>query len=459
MLTVHLRITDAQTYRPTPVRLRISSPDGQEFPPLGRSREFPTGRNEDVGGHLRLGRERWWYIDGTCEVPLPAGVPLRIQVMKGPEFTPINETVVLGTGQISLRLAIKRWTNSRADGWQTVDTRCHFLPPHTAWLEAQAEDIAIAHLLAVPQPFLAHDGNTYITIPNLLAFSGQTPALERDGCAVVVNTFNTHPVLGKVALLHAHRPIFPLTFGGVDATDDWSLADWCAQCHRKKGLVVWSEPFEPLGGIIGGEALVAALLGHIDALEVTGGPRKNPLLPWVYRLWDAGLLLPLVGASGKESNQTPVGAMRTYVRGPSWIAGIRAGQTFVTAGPLLTLAHDGERVRASAQWHGDATTVEIVANGQVIASGRGEVEATVLPGWVAARCTQPAFAHTSAIPIGSPAPPAAAVAVLQHLIEQTREWIATQGRFTQPQRQQTLLARCQAAVQRLTTPHGADRKT
>ena len=169
----------------------------------------------------------------------------------------------------------------------------------------------VVNLLAMPFPVLALDANTYTTTPNLLAFSGQVPALERDGCSVVVNTLNTHPVLGKVALLNSHRPVFPLTFGGEE-TDDWGVCDWCDQCHRKKGLTVWVDAFEPAGGVTGGEALVAAILGKIDAIEVTGESRKVPLLPWVYRLWDAGVLVPLVGASGKDSNRGVIGSVRTY---------------------------------------------------------------------------------------------------------------------------------------------------
>jgi hypothetical protein len=297
MLNVHLRITDAHTGRPTQVRVRVTGPDGTHYPPLGRAAEFPAGRNEDVGGHLKLGRERWWYIDGACELPLPAGVPLRVQATKGPEFARLDETVTLGAGQISLRFALARWADRHADGWVSVDTRCHFLTPHAALLEAEAEGIDVVNLLAAPFPVLALDANTYPTTPNLLAFSGQVPALERGGRSVVVNTFNTHPVLGKVALLNSHRPVFPLTFGGED-TDDWGVCDWCDQCHRKKGLTVWADAFEPTGGVTGGEALVAALLGKIDAIEVTAAPRKVPLLPWVYRLWDAGVLVPLVGANG-----------------------------------------------------------------------------------------------------------------------------------------------------------------
>jgi len=284
MLNVHLRITDAATGRPTPVRVRVSAADGTPFPPLGRADAFPAGRNEDVGGHLWVGREKWWYIDGTCEVPLPAGVPLRVQIAKGPEWTPLDETVVLGAGQISLRFAVSRWANSRAEQWTAVDTRCHFISPHAALLEARAEDLDVVNLLAAPFPVLALDSHTYTTVPNLLAFSGPGAAIEREGSSVAVNTFNTHPVLGKVALLNSHRPVLPLTFGGAE-TDDWGVCDWCDQCHRKKGLTVWVDAFEPAGGLQGGEALVAALLGKIDAIEVTGDARKTPLLPWVYRLW------------------------------------------------------------------------------------------------------------------------------------------------------------------------------
>ena len=181
-------------------------------------------------------------------MPLPAGVPLRVRATKGPEFTPIDETVTLGAGQMALRFVIDRWTNSRAEGWRSVDSRCHFLTPHTALLEADAEDLDVVNLLATPFPVLALDGNTYTTTPNLLAFSGQAPALEADGRSIVVNTLNSHPVLGTVALLHSHRPVLPLTFGGEE-TDDWSICDWCDQCHRKGGLAVWVDAFEPAGAL------------------------------------------------------------------------------------------------------------------------------------------------------------------------------------------------------------------
>lgn len=453
MLIVHLRINDAATGQPAPVRINISGPDGTSYAPLGLSAEFPVGRNEDVGGRLRLGPEAWYYIDGACEIALPAGVPLRIRAARGPEFTPLDTVTTLGAGQISLRFAITRWTDARADGWSRIDARCAFIPPHAAILEAAAEDIDLVNLLVMPFPLLARDGHTYTTTPNLHAFSGQSSAIEHGGRSVVVNTLNAHPVLGTVALLHSHRPIFPLTFGGPESSDDWSICDWCVQCHRKGGLAVWVDAFEPAAGLHPGEALAAAILGKIDALEVSATRRATPLLPWVYRLWDAGFAVPLVGASGKESNRVALGMMRTYVRlaGASWVEAVRAGRTYVTEGPLLELERDGDQVRAALRASASPVRVELVSNGRVIADGEGAAEARLAePGWVAARCLDTGrFAHTSPQTTGRSPRQAEARLALESIVLQTREWIETAARFANLKRKTALLAHCSAAIDRL----------
>lgn len=468
MLTVHLRVNDVATGRPTPVRVRVSGPDGTSYAPLGRFADFPAGVNEDVGGGLRLGREAWFATDGSCEVPLPAGVPLRVQATKGPEFRPLDTTVTLGPGQMALRVAVERWHDRRADGWVSGDGRCHFLPPHAALLDAAAEDLDVVNLLAKVQPYPSIDGTAYRTAPHLAAFSGQAAALEAAGRLVAVNTLNAHPALGTVGLLYAHRPVFPLTFGGEDP-DDWGVCDWCDQCHRKAGLTVWVEAFQRAAGLVGGEALVAAVLGKIDAIEVTGGTR-SAVFPWVYRLWTAGFPIPLIGASGKDSNRTPLGAVRTYARpdpgGPvgyvGWIEAVRAGHSVATAGPLLTLRVEGTRVVAAARSLARFDALELVADGVVTASaparpdGPGftaELDTTVeSAGWAAARCLPtggPGFAHASPVRLGPSPGAAAAAAALRPLVEATREWAEVAGRFEIPRRKQALLDRCGEALARL----------
>jgi hypothetical protein len=418
MLTVHLRINDAATAKPTPVRLRISDERGNHYPPLGRFEEFPTGKNEDVGGRVRLGRDSWFYADGSVEVPLPAGVPLRIQATKGFEYRPLDETVTLGAGKMAMRFSINRTADMKSNGWLAADARCHFISPHDAALEVAAEGVDLVNLLATEQRFPSLNGTAYRTVPHLAAFTGQSLFAD----AVAVNTLNVHPVLGKVGLLYSHRPVHPLTFGGEEP-DDWSVCDWCDQCHRKGGLAVWVDAFKETAGPPGGETLVAAVLGKLDAIEIDAQPRKQPVWPWVHRLWNAGVPIPLVGASGKDSNRTPLGAMRTYARCEgsykSWVEAVKAGRTFITNGPL------------------DVDAFEPVGGAN----------------WTARRVQDASgvFAHTSPV-FRITDRDSDAVSQLLRCIEATREWIETLGAFHQPKRKQNLLDRCTEAAAKLATP-------
>ena len=488
-LNVHVRVTDADTGRPTPARIRIGGPDGTYYPPLGRPVDFPVGRNEDVGGHVYLNGKRYAYIDGGAEFPLPAGVPLTIEISKGPAYHPVRETVTLGEGQLTLRFTLRRWANN---GWRELvaaDSRCHYLTPHSARLEAAAEGLDLVNLLATVQDYPSPDGHSYRLIPNMTAFSGQAPALE----SVYVNTLNVHPALGRLGLLNCHRAVFPLTFGNVDETDDWSLSDWCDQCHRKGGLVVWCNAYQPGAGMAGGEALVNTILGKVDAFEIDAGDRGAAVLPMWYRLLNAGIRLPLVGGSGKASNRIALGGVRTLTPPtPSgyadWINHVRTGRSVATNGPFLRMTVNGVaftsrlvptttgplQVRAETASAVPFERLELIANGSPVASsganGSGPFNAVVeaeidLPagGWVAARCwgTQKAelyphvsvFAHTSPVwvePEGKmPAKRPAAVEALAREVEAVRHWVETEGRFTNPRRKEHLLALCDAAAARL----------
>jgi hypothetical protein len=466
MLTVHLRVADAATKKPVPCRLRVSDAAGNYYAPLGRLAVFACGVGEDVGGSVRLGRDNFAHIDGSCEVALPAGVPLRVQAFRGPEWTPLDSTITLKPGQMAVRLEMTRWFDRAAEGLTSEDARCHFLSPHAALAEAAAEDLDTVHLLArVHYALSAIDGNTYPQLPCITSFSGQTPALAVDGRTVFVNTLNTHRTLGHLGLLNSHRPVYPLAFGGSEGPDDWSLCDWADQCHRKGGRVVWCDAFRE--GLPGGEALVALILGKVDAIEFDARPRGTPFLPWVYRLWSAGFPVPLVGASGKDSNRGVVGAVRGYAP-VSREAAPSACAPFITNGPLLRLAVNGTRITASAESVTPFDKLEIVANGEVIAlapaatgerfTASAEVEHTAAS-WVAARAVggvgsaffpdQPAFAHTSPVVVGSPAPDPAAVNALLKLLDHTREWADTQAEFTHEKTKTQHLQRLTAAVAKL----------
>jgi len=152
---------------------------------------------------------------------LPPG-PLHFSITKGPEYRPIEADVELSAGKLSLRFQIERWTDLRKEGWHSGDTRVHFISPHAALLEAQAEDVAVVQLLARPTQVKDSFGQLQPALANLLAFSGQAPCLQAPGHIVVVNTENFHVDLGSLGLLHCHRVVYPLTFGGPAGEDDWT---------------------------------------------------------------------------------------------------------------------------------------------------------------------------------------------------------------------------------------------
>jgi len=473
--TVHLRVNDAATGQPTPVRLRLTGPDGTYYAPFGRlsafSADFPS---PDVGGNVQIHDKKYAYIDGACEVRLPAGT-VHVEVSKGPEFLPIDRDVTLGVGQMAIRLTLERRCDLRGERWYSGDTGCYFVSPHAALLEGAGEGLAVVNLLA-----LEHRRKGPAFLPNLLAFSGQQPALASPECMVVVNTLNQHAALGSLGLLNSHRIVYPLS-SGAPGPDDWTLSDWCDQCHRKGGLVVWTR--QPGAALLDGETPADFLLGKIDVLELRG--EETP--EW-YTLLDAGFRVALAGSGGKMSNRQTLGGCRTYARlAPdealdyrAWIEAVRAGRTFVTRGPLLQFTvndldpgarldvAEGQKLRVRAEVKnpsaGDA--VEVVHNGAVVATrdlnGDGpqalEAEVSLVGGgWLAARCVRrdrrgpgPAMlAHTSPVYVqvaGCPLHVAPeAVAALQRYLERMLVWVAREGRFENDKQHEDLVAVFRAA--------------
>jgi hypothetical protein len=473
--TVHVRVNDAATGLPTPCRVRFTGPDGTCYAPFGRLTEFATAWGEDVGGNLLLGSRKFAVIDGACEIRLPPG-PLRVEVAKGFEHAPLCESIHLKAGQLALRLAVERWVDLRSEGWYSGDTGVYCLSPHAALLEAAAENVAVVNLLAFERHYWeGRVSRPPVAVPNILAFSGQRPALEMPGHLVIVNTHNTS-LLGHLSLLNCHRVVYPLSLADRTERDNWSMGDWCDQCHRKGGLVVWSEPWPAGSDQPIGEPLAHLILGKVDALEATVLPHPGLLDAW-YQLLGCGYRVPLVGGSAKGSNTVALGSLRTYAHlGPgeefsykNWIEAVRAGRVFVTNGPLLSLAVDGRgpgavidlgaaggtvRVRAELRSNVPVERLELVAGGVVVAgtdtSGSPtrallEIDLPIAEsGWLAARChgvaeltggagPQRAYAHSAPVylPVeGRPfRPDPRAIAFVLSELDRILPWAEGEGIF------------------------------
>jgi hypothetical protein len=286
-----------------------------------------------------------------------------------------------------------------------------------------------------------------------------------------------------------------LRSGQPGLPDHWSVADWCDQCHRKKGLVVWADTSHLSAKHPQGEALAALVLGKIDAFEV--GPEQWPdkgALRDYYGLLACGLRPVLVAGSGKNSNARPLGVVRTYARllpgeelsSANWIEAVRAGRTFITNGPMLSLsvaeqgvgatveAQPGQRVpiRAEARSASPLSRLEVLANGEVIGEASAEAQERRLvvemdfpctqSAWIAARCqsaeTSPAgllrFAHTNPVHLevaGSPLTEyrAETRTPLLALLDQTLAWVDQEAKCETERHRNHLREILMAARQKL----------
>lgn len=509
--TVHVRVNDAAG-QPTPVRIRFFGSDYTYYAPFGRLSQWapldPLNPGVGIGGNLfsSVAKEPWdqgeWaYIDGSCEIALPAD-PVDVEIHKGPEYKPVVQQVALGPGKMALRFGIQRWIDLRQQRWYSGDIHAHFLSPHAALLEGAAEDLAVVNLLAMEWLHRKRTPPYKVigkSIPNIIEFSGQEPSVQRPGHMVVVGTLNSGGILGSLALLNCHRAVFPLSTGLDEENEiDWTLADWCDQGHRKRGLVVWTEfgrswIGHPESGF-SGETLADLLLGKIDAIEIDwlDGPRNRLTDEW-YRLLNCGLRVPIVGGSGKLDDVIALGAVRTYARleegeeftYKNWIEAVRAGRTFITNGPLLQFTVNCLDPGATIDLPADQRTVnicaeassympferlELIANGAAVAAveatgsrcsakleGRFEVPGS---GWLAARCWGEGKVYTSGSPLrlgahtspvyvnvaGQPlVPDAISIALLGERLESILHWAEHGARFKSDKVKQDLLATFQAA--------------
>jgi len=241
---------------------------------------------------------------------------------------------------------------------------------------------------------------------NVGAFDGKNTWGSRenggDGEHLVrVGTENRQHVMGHISLLgYEGRIIAPMTTGGPNESAlgdpiEILLPEWARQCKQQGGLVVL--PHFPNPRLEGAAALVE---GVIDGVEMTSwgdlysGINPYSLADW-YRYLNCGYMVAAVGGTDKMTAVTAVGAVRTYARlAPDrafdykgWMEAVRRGETFVTYGPLLDFAVEGQPAGAriampatggtvNVAWQAASITVpmsrvELVVNGEIRESVAG----------------------------------------------------------------------------------------
>jgi hypothetical protein len=300
----------------------------------------------------------------------------------------------------------------KAQGYYSGDTHVHFVNPTCSVLEAGGEDLNVTNVLA------SQWGRLFTDVEN---FTGGLSPDSTDNHLVYVSQENRHHLLGHISLLGLKRPVYPLCSGGPD--EDWlggweevTMAEWMDACHEQGGLVVaphFPNPHCELAADIALGKVDAAEIRYFDAMMDTYN-----ITEW-YRYLNCGYRLPAVGGTDKMFNNMPVGGVRTYARVDrnepfnydAWCRAIKAGRTFTTSGPIISLSVEGREMGDAINLPSGGGTVEIEAEAscaqpfdklQIVVNGRVVAEANTDGGkkraslkirhsikescWVAARC-------------------------------------------------------------------------
>jgi hypothetical protein len=245
---------------------------------------------------------------------------------------------------------------------------------------------------------------------------------------------NRQHALGHMVMWDLKEPVMPWCSDGPDEAElggalDATLSDWADRTHDQGGTVVAAHFPNP-----NGEPAVLVATGRADAVEMLA--HSDDAMLEYYRYLNSGYRLPLVGGTDKMSSAVPVGLYRTYARldeefsYEAWCRAVRAGRTFLSGGPLVTLSVDGCEPGDTIVLSGPGTVnvhatvrsifplriLEVVRNGEVVAraeanGGRqAEINADVRIGensWIACRAFgvdyhldewgRQVFAHTSPV--------------------------------------------------------------
>ncbi|HYV17742.1 MAG TPA: CehA/McbA family metallohydrolase [Verrucomicrobiae bacterium] len=437
--------------RPIPARVSVMGEDGRFFAPDDAWRHADEAF---VRGESRF-EYGYFHARGSATLSLAPGT-YRVEVSRGPEFKVHRSDVTIQAGAtLQHRATLERLKDMPAAGWRSADLHVHMNycgnyrndPKHLAF-QADAEGLNLIEDLIVNKEQRFPDISYFSPLPD--------PASTPNVLIVHGQEFHTS-YWGHTALLglddHLILPGYSAYANTPAASPYPHNAAVFDLAHQQKALTGYVHPFdtrpdpykmdEPLAY----EMPADAVLGKMDYFEVMGFSDHLITSEIWYRLLNLGLRIPAGAGTDAMANYAslrgPVGLVRVFVQTgprfdhPTFLAGLKAGKTFVSNAPLLDL---GVRSDRSGAFRGPGSEfrlaagrrnlearvdvrspvpldhVELVANGQVVGtvplaadrmSARGSVTVPFeTSGWLLLRAwaDKPAWPVLDLYPFASTSP-------------------------------------------------------
>ena len=425
MGTLELSVTDASG-NPVAARISVTGSDERAY---GAEGTWMHG-NETFDRADLSEEEHYFHLAGEGTITLPAG-KAQVTVWRGLENRVEHRTVDIAPDSASrLEVHLSPIAPASLKDWQSADVHVHMNygghyrnTPARMVAQAQAEDLDIVFNTIVNKEERIPDVATFSPVPD--------PSSTADMLLVPAQEYHTSfwGHLGLIGLTdHLLLPDFvAYTNTGMASAypDNIAIA---RLAHQQGALVGYVHPFDPgpEPNTYSAHAIpVSAALGLIDYYETVGFSDHILSSAIWYRLLNLGFRISAAGGTDAMANYAslhgPVGLARTYVlpeardgsltgRRDAWLAGLKAGHSFATNGPLLSFTLGGKlpgdgitlpKGGGTLRWNAEMTSisaidhVEVVQNGKVVATvklrkdGRAAEGSGTIPvstsGWVLLR--------------------------------------------------------------------------
>jgi TolB protein len=394
--TLQLEIADV-TGHLIPARVSVTTREGKGFAPTDAWRHA----DEAFDRKERQFEYSYFHANGSAVLTVPAG-PVHVEVWHGPEFRVFRgDFTVPAGGSVVHRVVLERLADLPARGWWSGDVHVHMNyggayrnTPRNLAMQARAEDLHVVENLIV---------NKEQRIPDIAYFrTDKDPVSTATFLLMHGQEFHTS-VWGHMGLLGLSSHYLVPDYAGYPNTAASSLTPTNATiadlAHEQQALVGYVHPFDTKPDPFDTTAAltyqlpVDVALGKVDYLEVMGYSDHLITSEIWYRLLNCGFRIPAAAGTDAFPNfaslRGPPGLVRTFVSSGAtldhrrWLAGIKAGRTFVTNAPLLEFSLNGrgigEEIRLSANSRQLTARVslrsnvpvdhlEIIGNGRVVAT-------------------------------------------------------------------------------------------
>ncbi|HUL74496.1 MAG TPA: CehA/McbA family metallohydrolase [Vicinamibacterales bacterium] len=409
-----------------PARIEVTAGDGRSYAPDGGFARV-----------IAVSETHYFHATGAFDLEVPAGL-LTITALRGFEYAPATAKVDVKPGvTANVALTMRRMFDAPAFGWYGGDTHAHDLHQgrfglthRTLFDQSLAEDLHVTNVLI-------HMDGTRI-MGRWGDLTGKPDPLSTP-THMMQFAEEFRGSLGHIGMIGIRKYVLPLVGGENDTAYAEVASDvpYLDGARAQGGLAGYMHPYTrasqnpaaPNPAAWDGSLIpVDVALGKGDFYDVASlYSDELGSAEMYYRLLNCGFRLAATGGTDNFPDvwrDPPPGTDRTYVRIPgtfslaSWFAGIKAGHTFATTGPLVFLTVAGRGPGDELRLADTASTdlavsvsvssivpvdkLELIVNGSVsppisLATtkeyhGRVSVPAG---GWVAARVLGPPSTHVA----------------------------------------------------------------